>query len=82
MCVHEKLMKIIQDSVSILYENVPIKNDTDIINDLKFDSISIIQLILEIESEFDIQFDDNLKYEDIATLKDLENYISAKITNK
>ena len=82
MCVHEKLMKIIQDSVSILYENVPIKNDTDIINGLGFDSISIIQLILEIESEFDIQFDDNLKYEDIATLKDLENYISAKITNK
>ena len=79
MSVHEKLVDIIQNSVSILYENIPIENDTDIINDLGFDSISIIQLILEIESEFNIKFDDSLKYEDIATLNDLEDYINTKI---
>lgn len=54
------------DDVSVINEN------TDLIKDFNFDSINIIQLVVELESTFDIEIDDdNLLMERLSTYKSL-----------
>lgn len=58
-----------------------IKDETDLIRDLGYDSISIIRLITDIELKFDFEFDDEyLSIELIGIYKDLRDYVAKKIT--
>ena len=41
-----------------------------------------MELVIEIESKFNIEFDDDLQYEDIFNIDKLETYILKKINEK
>lgn len=60
-----------------------INNKTDLVNDLGFDSISIIQLVVELENEFDIEIDDEyLLIEYLSPFKSLIEIINNSINAK
>jgi acyl carrier protein len=49
-----------------------INEDTDLVRDYNFNSINIIQLVVELESVFDIEIDDeNLLQEKLSPYKNL-----------
>ena len=78
----EKLKEIIKSCTSVIYEDIEITDSTDIITELVFDSITLMQLVVEIEEEFEILFDDDLKYEDISSFLLLFEYITKKSIEK
>lgn len=80
--IKNKLLEIIKECTSIVYEDVDLSTVTDIIKDLGFDSITLMELIIEIESKFSIEFDDDLQYEEISNIDKLESYILKKIKEK
>ena len=51
MSIKHELISIIKQNTSIIYEDVVLSDETDILNDLGFSSISIMQLIVEIEEK-------------------------------
>ena len=55
-----------------------IKDDTDLIFDLGYDSISIIQLIVELENQFDIVVDDGELVVDIVRYEELKKLVRQK----
>lgn len=56
-----------------------INDETDIIDDLGFNSITIIKLIIELEVLFGISFDnDYIDIEEISKIKQLVNYVCEK----
>ena len=75
----EQLKEVIKECVSIIYEEKEIQDDTDLINDLGFDSISLMKMVLEIESRFKISFEIDLKYEEISTFLNLYKYVEERI---
>lgn len=58
----DNISEIIQNLVirvgNLADENIVFKEGMSLVNDLKYDSVSIINLIVAIEQEFDIEFDD------------------------
>lgn len=54
--------------------------DTDLIKDFGFDSVDIVQLVVEIESAFDIEIDDeDLSPENLTSYINLTSIISKNI---
>lgn len=78
MSFDEQFYNTISNNVSVIYENVEITDTTDLVRDLGFDSITIIQLILDIEENFGVQFDDEIEYKDITVVGNLKQYIQKK----
>lgn len=54
--MNEKLKEII---ISIFGKNIEINENTSLSKDLSFTSIHFVQLIVEIETLFDFEFDDD-----------------------
>lgn len=60
-----------------------INDDTDLVQDFEFDSINIIQLVVKLETEFDIEIgDDDLILEKLSLYKGLVEIIEKKISKK
>lgn len=57
--VKEKLINIIKETISLEGENLVIDENTNLTNDLNFSSLDFIKLVVKIENEFDIEFDDD-----------------------
>lgn len=56
-----------------------ISSSTDLIKDLGFDSIIIVQLIINVETEFGFEFDDEmLGFEGIVNFGKLVEYVEKK----
>lgn len=78
----EKLRNIIVSCCDLIAVN-QINDDTDLIQDFEFDSINIIQLVVKIETEFDIEIDDDdLILEKLSLYKGLVELIEKKISKK
>ena len=57
--------------------------ETDLINDLQFDSVLIVQMVVEIEDHFDIIFDDeDMDIDIITSFKCLCELIEEKVFQK
>ena len=52
--------------------------DSKLVADLGFSSVSMLYMVIAIEEEFDIRFD-NVGTSDFVTLGDVVNYIEAKL---
>jgi acyl carrier protein len=77
MEIKEKLKKIIVDIVSTPVE---INDNMVLTKDLGFDSVQIISLIVEIESQFDIVIEDeDLDIEKLTVVKNLIYMIENKL---
>lgn len=80
MEIKGKLKKIIVDIASIAVGINEINDNTILTKDLGFDSVRIISLIVEIESQFDIEIEDeDLDIEKLTVFKTLTDMIVNKL---
>lgn len=69
----EKIKEIIVDKLNIDDDSF-IDLDTDLMEDLNADSLDAVEIIMDIEDEFDITVDED-DVENIRTIADIINYI-------
>ena len=70
--VFEKVRNIITEQLGI--DEKDVKLESAFIEDLGADSLAIVELIMAMESEFDMEIEDD-GVEDISTVEDVVNYI-------
>lgn len=70
--VEERVVKIVVDSLSVQREQV--KRETAFIEDLGADSLDLVELIMELEEEFEITIPDD-QAEKIKTVGEAVEYI-------
>lgn len=80
--LREQIARIIYDNTAIDYEDVNINEVKDLIADLGMDSINIMQLLIDIETQFNFRFDDDLEYEAIKTIDLLCDFVMKKVLKK
>jgi acyl carrier protein len=74
MTTFEKIKSVIAEQLSIDEEEIAI--ESSFIDDLGADSLDIVELIMALETEFDIEIPDE-DAEKIATVGDVVEYIKA-----
>mgnify|MGYP005852763411 CR=1 FL=1 len=74
--VFEKVRKILSDQLEIDEENITM--DSDLIEDLKADSLAIVELIMDLEQEFDLDIPDE-ELPKVVTVRDVVSYIEKNI---
>ena len=73
--VEEKVIGIVSEQLGVPKEEV--KLESSIIEDLKADSLDVVELVMELEDEFDITIPDDY-YEKLKTVGDAIKYIDEK----
>ncbi len=73
--IFEKVVKVVSNQLQV--EASKINKDTNLIKDLKADSLDIVDMIITFEEQFNIQIDDN-DVADIKTVGDIVSYIEAR----
>ncbi len=73
--IFEKVKTIIAEELGI--EEDTIKLESDLTDDLGADSLDAIELIMEIESQFDVEIDDS-EATKIKAVSDIVNYLEAQ----
>jgi acyl carrier protein len=74
--VFEKVRKILSDQLEIDEESITM--ESDLIEDLKADSLAIVELIMDLEQEFDLDIPDE-ELPKVATVKDVVTYIENNV---
>ncbi len=73
--VEEKVIGIVSEQLGVPKEEVTL--NSSIIEDLKADSLDVVELVMELEDEFDITIPDD-DYEKLKTVGDAIRYIEEK----
>ena len=68
----EKILAIVADKMRIDVDKI--SDDANLVDDLGANSIDVVEVIMALEEEFDVQFDEDLAA-DMKTINDLVNYI-------
>jgi|TARA_B110000858_G_scaffold198062_1_gene262358 acyl carrier protein len=68
MNIFEQVQKVISTELNIPKEKI--KEDSHLFDDLNFDSLDSVEVVLAFENEFDIEIADD-DIDDIKTVKDL-----------
>jgi len=76
-----KLKTIVQPYIQDEEGFTNLSEDTDFINDLKINSANLVDVILDIEDEFDIRIE-NDDMEKMTSVKVAMNIVSEKLTAK
>lgn len=75
-----KIMELVRQSCALEEENIRL--DTKL-NEISLDSLSFISLIVNLEQEFDMEFDDEeLNIYDWETVQEIVNLVEEKINEK
>ena len=74
--VFEKVRKILSDQLEIDEETITM--ESDLVEDLKADSLAIVELIMDLEQEFDLDIPDE-ELPKVATVKDVVTYIEKNV---
>jgi acyl carrier protein len=77
----EELKKIVKPYVQDETGFDNLSEDTDFINDLKINSANLVDVILDVEDEFNIEIDDE-SMEQMLTVKAAMNIITSKLNAK
>lgn len=78
--VKERLLVILNKISNTVIDAATIDKATSLINDFNFNSIKMVELIVSIESEFNISIDDDdLELEKLDSLDNLIGMIKAKM---
>ncbi len=72
--VLERVTKIIVDRLGV--DESEVKLDSKFKDDLGADSLDVVELVMELEDEFDMEISDD-EAENITTVADAVNYIKA-----
>ncbi|MBM80975.1 MAG: acyl carrier protein [Planctomycetaceae bacterium] len=75
MGVEEKVISIVSEQLSVDADEVA--KSSNFVDDLKADSLDVVELVMEFEDEFEITIPDD-DYEKIKTVGDAINYIEEK----
>lgn len=81
MDIQNELIKIIKNNISVIYDDIEITLDMNFFDDLGVDSITLMQLILDIEERFNILFEEESISTLFGSIKDLLLYIEKRINN-
>ena len=73
--VEEKVIGIVSEQLGVPKEEV--KRESSFVDDLKADSLDVVELVMEFEDEFEITIPDD-DYEKIRTVGDAIDYIDQK----
>lgn len=79
MSVEERVIEIVSEQMGVSKDQVT--KDTSFINDLGADSLDTVELVMELEEEFDITIPDE-KAEEIQTVGQAVSYIEEHLKNK
>ena len=74
--VFEKVRKILSDQLEIDEESITM--ESDLVEDLKADSLAIVELIMDLEQEFDLDIPDD-ELPNVVTVKDVVTYIEKNV---
>lgn len=69
----EKVQDIISEKLNISKEDISLESSFR--EDFKADSLDLVELVMAMESEFDVMFDDS-DFDKIDTVKDVVEYIN------
>lgn len=70
-----KVKKLIADQLGISADSI--SENSDLINELNADSLDIVQMLISLENEFDIEFnDDEIKV--VKTIGDVVKFIDSR----
>jgi acyl carrier protein len=75
MDIAEKVKEIVSDKLDV--DGADITEDQDFIEDLKADSLAIVEVVLALEEQFEIEIPDE-DTEKIKTVRDAIDYIKAQ----
>ncbi|WP_459554422.1 acyl carrier protein [Lacunimicrobium album] len=75
MAIEEKVIDIVSEQLNVPKEEI--KRESRFVDDLKADSLDVVELVMEFEDAFDITIPDD-DYEKIQTVGDAVEYISQK----
>jgi acyl carrier protein len=73
--VEEKVIGIVSEQLNVPKEDI--KLESKFVDDLKADSLDVVELVMEFEEEFEITIPDE-DYEKIRTVGDAVKYITEK----
>jgi acyl carrier protein len=73
--VEEKVIGIVSEQLNVPKEEIT--RESSFIDDLKADSLDVVELVMEFEDEFEITIPDD-DYEKIRTVGDAVDYITEK----
>lgn len=77
--LESKVIQIISTQLAI--ESDDISGDSNFVEDLGADSLDIVELVMEIEDEFDLEIPDE-DVENLSTVQDVVNYLNKNIQAK
>ncbi|MDF2986925.1 MAG: phosphopantetheine-binding [Eubacterium sp.] len=78
--IESKIFEILRSRCQFNGDNI--KADVDLRDNYGIDSIALVELLIEIECEFDITIDSNLlTYECFSTADAISNYVLNKLTD-
>ncbi len=75
MSVEEKVIEIVKEQLGVPAEEVA--RESSFVDDLKADSLDVVELVMEFEDEFEMTIPDD-DYDKIRTVGDAINYIEEK----
>ena len=75
MSVEEKVIAIVSEQLGVAKEEIKI--ESKFVDDLKADSLDVVELVMEFEDEFEVTIPDD-DYDKIKTVGDAVTYITAK----
>ncbi len=79
MSIEERVIEIVSEQMGVAKDQI--SKETSFINDLGADSLDTVELVMELEEEFDITIPDE-KAEEIQTVGQAVAYIEEHIGNK
>lgn len=75
MSVEEKVIAIVCEQLGVAKEEI--KLESKFVDDLKADSLDVVELVMEFEDEFEVTIPDD-DYDKIKTVGDAVKYITDK----
>ena len=75
MDIAEKVKEIVSDKLDV--DEADIQEEQDFIEDLKADSLAVVEVVLALEEQFEIEIPDE-DTEKIKTVRDAIDYIKAQ----
>ena len=71
--------KIISEVSALGIAEDGIKDEMTLVDDLAFDSLTFVQMVLMLENAYNIKFDDEyINIEKLKTVKDVADYLNTK----
>jgi acyl carrier protein len=77
--IEEKVIQVVSDQMSV--DKSEISRNTSFVNDLNADSLDTVELVMELEDEFDLTIPDE-EAEKLKTVGEAIEYIQKHLDNK